>query len=279
MSEFKLKSLEQLGISIERKQKIERQYMGPIHIEFEDPIIRAVGSNFILQCEADGKNTIELISSNKSLIENIAQKVKDEKKIYTKEEFDKWLYGIDEIKLVKFKNVIKDIGESKKVQVKAGSINPFKIIFGINITNSYIYTIMKESVANGDFNLPKYLFGPSIKVRENNSAEEFYYDKDSYANEIDCVGMEKIIEYGKRNKYEGGKILFWSLMIIAIDENLYNEKIDIIADMAYLFKFSEEMLEDWITGVKFILQGEKLTKDFNKKEKFKTKEAKEFFFE
>lgn len=275
MSEFKLKSLEQLGISIERKQSIERENMSSIFVSFEDPIERAVYLNFILQGEGE-LDRIRSIDSNRLLIENVAQKVKDEKKIYTKEEFEKWLYGIDEIKLVKFKSLIKDIGESKKVQVKAGSINPFKIIFGINITNSYIYTIMKESVTNGDFNShEKSLFNElaaSInKAIENNFAEEFYYDKNSSTNEIDCVGMEKIIEYGKRNKYEGRKILFWSLMIIAIDENLYNEKIDVVADMAYLFKFSEEMLEDWITGVKLILQGEEL------KEKFRTHEAAEFF--
>ena len=61
-------------------------------------------------------------------------------------------------------------------------------------------------------------------------------------------------------------------MYIAVDNDNYNEKINIISDMAYLIGFNEEMIKDWIYVVKMVLKSEKI--DLNK---LNTEEAKGFF--
>lgn len=72
-----------------------------------------------------------------------------------------------------------------------------------------------------------------------------------------------------------GGIVFWALVLAAIDEEFYENEISMIADLAYLLKFNEAMMADWIKAVKYLLDGNMFSKNMNID--FKTKEANLFF--
>lgn len=71
-----------------------------------------------------------------------------------------------------------------------------------------------------------------------------------------------------------GQLIFVSLLCLAIDNDLYNEKLEIVSDTAYLIGFNEEMIEDWIMAVKKFLLAEKIHY-----EEMKTEQAQKFFKE
>lgn len=69
-----------------------------------------------------------------------------------------------------------------------------------------------------------------------------------------------------------GRTIFFALMILAIDEKAYDEKLETVSDAAYIMGFNEAMIEDWITVVKKFLMAEKIDS-----KQLKTEEAKKFF--
>ncbi len=70
----------------------------------------------------------------------------------------------------------------------------------------------------------------------------------------------------------GGQMVFFGLIVLAIDSDSYNEKLNILTDFAYLIGFDENMITDWIYTVKAILSAEKI--DFSK---IKSDNSKYFF--
>ena len=86
----------------------------------------------------------------------------------------------------------------------------------------------------------------------------------------ESIGMLNISGY----KIRGG-IVFWALVLAAIDEEFYENEISMIADLAYLLKFNEAMIADWIKAVKYLLDGNMFSETMDID--FKTKEANLFF--
>ena len=76
------------------------------------------------------------------------------------------------------------------------------------------------------------------------------------------------------NKIRGG-LIFWSLVLAAIDEEFYENELNIIADLACMLEFNEDMVADWIKAVKYLLDGNMFNE--NRDIDFKTDEAKLFF--
>ncbi len=70
-------------------------------------------------------------------------------------------------------------------------------------------------------------------------------------------------------------IIFWSLLMGAVDENFYKKAINLIADLACIFEFNEDMMSDWIAAVKYLLDGNRFSEDMPLE--FKTPEANLFF--
>lgn len=67
-------------------------------------------------------------------------------------------------------------------------------------------------------------------------------------------------------------LLFWLIFIVCVDNENYNNNLNVVADVAYLLNFTEDMLNDWIIAVKGVLSGEKLYEL-----KYKTEQGKLFF--
>lgn len=75
--------------------------------------------------------------------------------------------------------------------------------------------------------------------------------------------------------YWKGSMIFWALIMAAIDDNFYKNEINMISDLAYLLGYTEDMMDDWIKVVKYMLDGNMLSGDMQLE--FKTAEANKFF--
>lgn len=72
-----------------------------------------------------------------------------------------------------------------------------------------------------------------------------------------------------------GSIIFWALVMASIDDEFYNNEINMISDLAYLLGYTEDMMLDWLSAVKYFLNGKIF--NMNIQLEFKTAEANKFF--
>ena len=56
-----------------------------------------------------------------------------------------------------------------------------------------------------------------------------------------------------------GALIFLGLLMTSIDEDFYKNEINMIADLASIFGFTEDMLKDWSAAVKYFLDGNKFS--------------------
>lgn len=109
---------------------------------------------------------------------------------------------------------------------------------------------------------------PQIISNAEDVINAFSSCKTMSLNRDDIPNLE-IAEY-----YE---LVFWLLFAAAIDDNIYNNSLSDIIDLAYCLKFNEEMINDWCKAIEFVLSGNQLCeKECNLK--LDTKEGKWFFF-
>lgn len=73
------------------------------------------------------------------------------------------------------------------------------------------------------------------------------------------------------------KLIYWWLVVLALDNNLYNKYLDYVVDAADIFGFTEDMISDWCEAVIYWLNGNNINKDCNLE--LKTKEGKRFFLD
>lgn len=160
----------------------------------------------------------------------------------------------EEMKIVKFKTMIDELYE------KLGNTHGFK--------------------NNGKYVQP-------VKVLLDTEKEDPFVniiinkDKRNFCICLDDGSMKRLIELSNDcSRCNGigapcsvaGQSIFFALIAMAINDDLYNEKLEIVSDAAYLMGFTEAMMEDWITGVKKFLLAEKI-----KVADMKTEEGKQFF--
>ena len=84
------------------------------------------------------------------------------------------------------------------------------------------------------------------------------------------------------NIYKGDKskhqtkchaIIFWMLFATTIDDEIYNNELSGIIDLAYNLDFSVDMIRDWCRAIEYVLDGNHLSEDLV----CKTVEGKKFF--
>lgn len=73
------------------------------------------------------------------------------------------------------------------------------------------------------------------------------------------------------------ELVFWLLFTAAIDDNIYNNSLSDIIDLAYCLEFNEEMINDWCKAIEFVLNGNQLCEE-ECNLKLDTKEGRWFFF-
>ena len=173
----------------------------------------------------------------------------------------------EDMKLIKFETIITDLWKKIgycKFNESKDQINPLKLLLGESSNNQYGQIILDKSF---NFNIVSRIF-------YNRNCQ--YFISNDTPNKIDtlinaCRACNNTC--GLEDKCNlSSQLIFFALMYIAIDNENYNEKINIISDMAYLIGFNEEMIKDWIKVVKIVLKAEKIDLD-----KLNTEEAKDFF--
>lgn len=70
---------------------------------------------------------------------------------------------------------------------------------------------------------------------------------------------DKPYQFSKRNigNYEYILILWW-LVILALDNSLYEKYLDYVADISDIFGFTEDMMDDWCEVVVYWLNGNEI---------------------
>lgn len=163
----------------------------------------------------------------------------------------------EEMKLFKFETMIKDLyravfDETRGIADENNkSIQPAVILFGQESDNSFIKIVNK---ATGQYRRCSMKYGMDVNqlISEARLCAKCQWT---------CCNL-------------AGQLIFVSLLCLAIDNDLYNEKLEIVSDTAYLIGFNEEMIEDWIMAVKKFLLAEKIHY-----EEMKTEQAQKFFKE
>lgn len=56
-------------------------------------------------------------------------------------------------------------------------------------------------------------------------------------------------------------IIFWNLFLVAMDDDIYNEQLATVAELAACFGFDEPMMRDWCRAVEYVFAGNKLSED------------------
>lgn len=155
-----------------------------------------------------------------------------------------------EMKLAKFEAIIVELAKkTTHLNLGFGGIkyrsNPLELLFGEDVKDEYAIIAMKYSFDN-------------LLIDTN----------EDYSN------VKKLINVCKSDYYYimCGHIIFFGLIVLSIDGDAYNEKLNVLTDFAYIVGFKEDMMCDWIYVVKSVLSTELI--DFSK---IKTEKAKLFF--
>lgn len=164
----------------------------------------------------------------------------------------------EEMKTVRFRMVIQELwGDFKEFKQVALSKNPLTVLFGEKSDNPFVQVILEETFKEGK--------------------AEVFECEDQACNTLEDI--EDVIKECKACSgctfYScsiSGQIIFFSLLIAALDENAYMENVEMIADFAFLIGFDEDMMKDWIYAVKSVLGNE--TFEINK---MRTEKARNFF--
>lgn len=175
----------------------------------------------------------------------------------------------EDMKLIKFENIITNLWKKFKNfrwNSSEDGNSPLKFLLGESSNNKYGQIILDKSF-NKNIVSSAYSFTHS---RSCTYSIRFYGTNNIDALKRVCENCRECGVYKPCNL--SGQLIFFALLYIAVDNDNYNEKINIISDMAYLIGFDEKMMKDWIYVVKMVLKAEEVDL-----ENLSTDDAKGFF--
>ena len=90
---------------------------------------------------------------------------------------------------------------------------------------------------------------------------QLIYEKSLY-NMVDM--LDKIRDHSRRIGYKyqpyancSYYLVFWLILYVSVSNESFNNNLNVVADVAYILEFTEDMLEDWTYAVKCALAGKK----------------------
>ena len=101
---------------------------------------------------------------------------------------------------------------------------------------------------------------------------------------LEIINEQEMVQYFLDIKYRAGdknatvtfqRLIFWLLFGAAVNDDIYNNELSNIVDLAYCFDFNDKLLRDWCNVVSFAATNSKLDK--NSPLQLETAEAKKFF--
>lgn len=164
----------------------------------------------------------------------------------------------EEMKLIKFECIIYDIW---------GECFGEWLLNSEDIYNLYKSNLLKDLMGESNNNYSKIVLNNFFDLRYNFC--EFKSNKNDLNILIPKCG--KCATYNHDNKYircdMPRHLMFFSLLLIAVDNDLYNKKINIVSDLSYLLGFNLDMINDCIYLIRNMLEGDKVEfKQFNSNE-------------
>ena len=146
------------------------------------------------------------------------------------------------------------------IKVIVSEVDPDKGVLSWVTQNLEKYDSLIELVSGGSY---KYIYIKEINKlpRKSSTPSKNYYF---------AYGFEGY----KHHLY---KLIFWWLVVLALDNDLYNKYLDYVVDAADIFGFTEDMISDWCEAVIYWLNGNDINKDCNLE--LKTKEGQRFFLD
>lgn len=166
-----------------------------------------------------------------------------------------------------------------------------KIYFDVNVftpdwcyesKNEYIKVILEELVPNEELqssfgllvlnssrinklpSLKSLLLGDSCTIYSKALGQPL----EDEGTTIYCFDKNKVGTYEYR-------LIFWWLVILALDDTLYIKYLDYVVDAADIFGFTEDMMDDWCNAVIYWLNGNEINRKCRLQ--LKTNEGKLFF--
>lgn len=101
---------------------------------------------------------------------------------------------------------------------------------------------------------------------------------------LEIINEQDMVQYFLDIKYRSGdknsiatfqRLIFWLLFSAAANDEIYNNELSNIVDLAYCFDFNEKILRDWCKAVAYFATNGKL--DNESQLQFETDTAKQFF--
>lgn len=144
------------------------------------------------------------------------------------------------------------------IKVIVSEVDPDKGVISWTTQNLEKYDSLIELVSGGSY---KYIYIKEINKlpRKSSTPSKNYYF---------AYGFE-----GYRHHLY--KLIFWWLVVLALDNDLYNKYLDYVVDAADIFGFTEDMISDWCVAVIYWLNGNDINKNCDLQ--LKTAEGNRFF--
>lgn len=120
-------------------------------------------------------------------------------------------------------------------------------------------------------------FNSLLEVITSTSGKEIYIKT---LNELPFKGFTGLLNHNfvyknKSNENTLYKLIFWWLVALALDNELYDKYLDYVVDASDIFGFTEDMISDWCNAVVYWLNGNDIDNNCNLN--FKSDEANKFF--
>ena len=167
-----------------------------------------------------------------------------------------------------------------------------KIYFDVNVftpdwcyesKNEYVKIILKELVPKNELQSS---FGPLVL---NSTSIDKLSSLKSLLSGDSCTIYSKFLGQSPENisttiyRFDKNKVgtyeyrlIFWWLVILALDDTLYVKYLDYVADVAEIFGFTNDMMNDWCEVVVYWLNGNEINNGATLN--LKSREGTKFFF-
>lgn len=187
--------------------------------------------------------------------------------------------NVSDVKLAKFKIRLEELEKNYCVTTTSALVRNWYMPFCLPITDrtklaKYLYNSYIRAIRDVFFcrTLIGNASGPSLaELTRELKKMKLYNTYTCKTSSFMGVSSDEIPVETSNVK---GMMMFLVLLLLAIDDDFYKNEINMVADLAEAMDFDEQMMNDWITAVKFWLDGNDLKSNDIK---FKTSEAMSFF--
>ena len=172
-------------------------------------------------------------------------------------------------KLVKFETTVNTIKEYLNPR------KPYGGIFGGMLNAKLTDFSIEENKIFSPQMYTKYIHNLYVKVLDDALLQVggIWRNDISYITENDVVKIYKTNE--DKYRFKSYIFVFWMLFTTAIDDEIYNNELSGIIDLAYCLDFNEVMIRDWCRAIEYVLAGNHLSEDCDLE--CESEEGKRFF--